>query len=661
MGASVFAADPIIDLNAIDASVNPCDNFYQYACGAWIRDFKRPADHASYSRQASALGEDIKKQLSDILTAYARGERPVKAKYAGQLGAFYASCMDTGAIEKRSAAVLKKKFQQIDKIRSSRDFARTVAEWHLQGVGVLFSFGSETNPADSRRTIAALFQGGMSFADRGYYFNTDEKSAEIRQRFVLHVAKMFELSGVSPKKALADAQAVLKFETRLARKALPTEDLFDSTKLHHPMSLKQVKARVSHFGWDDYFRTLGFKKFSVINMSTPDFFTGLQQILAGEKLATLKIEMKWFYLKTMAHTLKQSLREENFAFWARYMEGQEQMQVRWKTCARNTQDELTEALGEAFVNSFEEPEKIRAASSAMIKEIEAAFGENLNTLKWLDAASLKAAHQKLSLVSDKVGFPAKWKNYDSVKISKIDFNGNVEAAQRFTVREDLRKIDKPTDRSVWGMGVWEQNAYYDPTMNQMVFPLGSLVPPIFDFHASKGANYGSIGGGWVGHELTHGFDSDGRNYDGHGNLKNWWSKSAAANFDKSAQCFIDQGNAYEILPGLKVNGKQVLTENIADIGGIKVGYRAFLKATNGNPSAPAMGPLNERQQFWIAYAQSYCSSEAEEYVRSKVQTDPHPPVEFRANIPLMNNPDFAADFSCKPGTRMAPVNRCDLW
>jgi putative endopeptidase len=656
----VRAPEPILDLKAIDTTVDPCEDFYHYACGTWIKNFQLPEDRVSYNRQTDGLGEETNLKLNAILADYAKGQFKIQARYAKQLGEYYQSCMDTAAIEANAQKFVQKEFQLISSIRDLNDMAAVIAQLQLAGSGALFSFGSQPDYADSKQTISYLSQGGISFQDKSYYINTDAKSLEIIQHFTSHVLKMWIAAGESPEQAVKDAQIVLNFETILAQNSLATEDMQDSSKLNHPMDLAGVQALNPKFPWAIYFKNLGIDDSGKINVATPDFFKSLDTLLASTSVEYLKTYLKWQVLHAYAGSLSQSFRDENFDFWSHYLSGAVAQPPRWKQCTLTLKATMPEALGEAYVNSFADPNAIRSFAEAMIQEIKQAFNSNLDTLTWLDTKTRDAAKVKLTQVTDKIGYPAKWKNYDTLKVTS-DFIENSQSAAIFASHDDLNKIGKPTDRTLWDMPSWEQNAYYNPPSNEMVFPLGALVPPIFDAGASLGANFGSIGGGWMGHELTHGFDSNGRRFDGAGNLHEWWTEQTSKEFDQRTQCLVDQGSRYEILPGLTVNGKQTLTENLADQGGVKMGYLALLTATAGKPPAPAVGAFNERQQYWLAYAQSWCSKETPEHIRALVATNVHPPAEFRTNTVLFNRPEFAKDFSCKAGSRMAPVNRCSVW
>jgi predicted metalloendopeptidase len=654
----LFAADSILDLNAIDTTVNPCENFYQYACGNWIKNFQLPADHPYYNRQISGLSEQITKQLSTILSDYAQGKHAVKAKYAQSLGDNYASCTNVAEIEKLTPAYVKAMFNEVDAIKTPDDLVKLIAKDHLRNVEVFFVFGSQPDFDNSNQTISSLYQAGLSFDNRSYYFDQDPKSQEILLKFTEHVQKMFAAAG----DAHADqtAKTLLKVETEIAQFSLDNEDLQDSTEQNHPMSLNEVKSAVPNFNWDLYLQKMGVAHPQKINLALPDFFKGLNDFLKTASMADLKVYLKWQILHHLAPHLGSTYHNEDFSFWGHYLGGSQTMSERWKYCTRKIENGMSDALGEAYVNSFPNAAQTKIAAESMIQEIKKAFGQNLQTVTWLDQQTRDAALTKLSLVTNKVGYPSKWANFDGLKINPKNFIANVIAMDVWSVRRDLNKIDRPTNRSDFGMPPWEQNAYYDPSNNEMVFPLGSMISPIFDASFSLGANYGSYGGNWMGHELSHGFDSNGRHFDGHGNLVNWWTDQTAKEFDTRTQCLIDQANHYEVLPGLFVNGKQTLTENLADQGGVKVGYYAWKNASMAKPSK-SFGPYTEAQQYWLAFAQSYCSKAAPEYTTLIVTTDVHPPDEFRTNGVLMNRPEFAKDFACQAGSRMAPVNACVVW
>jgi len=658
--SAAHAADPLLDLNAVDPTVDPCQDFYHYACGSWIKNFQLPGDNTTYNRQTGALTESTTKALNTILEQYSAGNIQVPAKYAQKLGAYYKSCMDLPAIEKNTPSFVQGQLLLIDAVQTADDLAKITASLQLEGVGVLFNFGPAPDSSDSSSMIAQLDQGGMSFADKSYYFNVDPNAIDVRTHFTQHVAAMLELSGEPSTQAAHDSQTVLAFETSIANKALATEDQQDATKLYHPMTLAQVSALAPQFNWQTYLTASGIAVPSKINVTNPDFYTALNTIVVHTPLNDLKVYLKWQMLHTFAASLSNAYVTENFNFWNKYLGGQSAQKIRSKQCTENTEAAMTEALGEAYVNSFADPQSIKARAEGMITEIKKAFGDNLASLTWLDNPTRAAALQKLSLVKDKVGYPDKWKNFDTLTVAD-DFIMNTVATSTFLSQDGLQKIGKPNDPKIWQMPAWEQDAYYDPSTNSMNFPIGALIAPIFDMTYSQGANFGSIGGGWMGHELTHGFDSDGRHFDGNGNLNNWWTDATVQAFGAKTQCLTDQASAYEVLPGVTVNGKQTLTENMADQGGVKIGYIAFDTITSGQAPAPNLGPFNERQQYWVAYAQSWCTKETPESIRRQVLTDVHPPAEFRANGVLFNRPEFAQDFGCKAGSRMVPANRCGVW
>ena len=654
------ASEPIIDLSAIDESVDPCEDFYHYACGTWIKNFTLPADKALYNRQTDGLELSTQTTLSSVLEAYSKGDYHTPSKNSAKLGAFYSSCMNTTALEHEAPAFIQKQFSTIDAIQSTADLPEVVARLHLSGVGVFFNFYSQPDYANSNQVIGFLDQGGTSLPERGYYFKKDKKSIETRTKYVAHVNTLLNLAGEPTTASQQNSKALLAFETALEKNALALQDMQDSTKLNHPMTLNQVQKLVPHFNFKKYFDGIGVTALNKINVTHPQFYAGFDALLAKQSLASIKNYLKWQILHHYASALSDSFVQEDFNFWNHYLAGQAAPLPRWKKCMLSTGGNMRDALAEAYVNTFSNAAEIRKNTNTMINEIIQAFDQNLDTLDWLDQPTRAAAKAKLAKVTNKVGYPNHWEDFTPLTIN-TSYLDNLREAAAFNERIDLRKIGKPTDRTLWDMAPWEQNAYYNPPANEMVFPLGALVPPIFDLNASTGANFGSIGGGWMGHELTHGFDSDGSHYDGDGNLKNWWSKTTSDDFTKRTQCLVDQGNQYEILPGLKVNGKQTLTENLADQGGVKMGYVAFVTATTNRTPAPDVGKFNERQQYWLAYGQSWCTKETAEHIRLQVSSNVHPPNEFRANDVLFNRPEFAKDFSCKAGSRMAPVNRCAVW
>jgi putative endopeptidase len=665
---------PIMDATALQdgkdgrASVDPCEDFYKFACGAWLDRTKIPADKTSVNRQTTAAMDATDSQLNKILEAWAKGDFSIQATYSGKVRDFYMSCMDMEKEGPAAAATAKKMAAAIRTAKSRQAFARLVATMQMAGAAPFFGFASGQDLDDSTKVIGMIGQGGLGLGQRDYYLNTDEKSLDILAHYKDHVAKILALTGASSEQAKAGAETVLRIETELAKASYSIADDADPSKTDHPMPLAGVVKIAPHFDWATYFHTLGNTHLARMNLMEPEFFQGLDHLLAESKLEDLHVYLIWQFMHSVAGDLGGDFHKENFQFWSAYLSGAKEEKPRWKVCTQRVESMLGYALAEAYVKTFD-GKAIKAKTEEMIRQIKSAFTNDLHNISsggpdsWMDADTAAKAIEKVAAVAQKVGAPEKWRNYSSLKTSRNDMLGNVFAVNRFESRRDINKIGKPVDRTEWGMMPWEINAYYDRSRNEFNFPFGILQPPSLDLNATDGANLGSFGGGTIGHELTHGFDNNGSKYDKLGNLKNWWSDATLKQFQDKTSCYVDAANQYKInLTGLNVNGAQTLEENLADQGGVKLGYVALDEVLKGRPEGALWDEkYSERQQYWIAYAQSWCTQITAESLREQMTTDVHPPAEFRVNAVLMNRPEFARDFSCKAGSRMAPVKRCSLW
>lgn len=651
----------ILDAKAMDRKVDPCENFYRYSCGTWEREFKLPADKSSYWRQGSALSDNVDENLNTLLSSLAAG----KAKTASEkkLGAFYQSCMQLQDPDGVGLENLKARLSRLDHINSPETLASTLAELDLIGSPGLFDFDAEQDPKDSSRTIAFVDRGGMSLPDPDYYLKDDSKSRETREKFQEHVAKSLELVGMKPAEAKTQSARILAFEIELAKHALKKDDRRDMEKTFHPMTYTQLKELMPSFHWEGYFKALGRptpKKFNVVE---PEFFKNLNTLLPRQKPEDLSALLKYKLVHRSAYFIPGPLQKEDFAFWRAFLRGQKELPPRWKYCTQVISDNMGEALGKAYVSSVPGSESIRAKTQQMFVNIKQAFKEDLKALTWMDESTRASALKKLDKMTSKIGWPGKWRDYSRVKIDAKTFYENELAATEFEVRRMLTKIDQPTDRSEWYMQVWEPNAYYSQSDNEMVLPLGELVPPVFDPKFSEGANYASLGGSTIGHELTHGFDDNGKDMDASGNYVSWWTPQSKERFESQSACYVAQTEAYEIGPDpkLRIRGKATLGENLADNGGVKLGLVALKKLMKARPPAAKFLEFDEVQQFFLAYGQSWCFKVTDEALRQSLLSNYHAPAEFRVNAVLANMPEFAEAFQCKPGSKMAPKKRCSLW
>jgi endothelin-converting enzyme/putative endopeptidase len=558
---------------------------------------------------------------------------------------------------------LKKRLKAVDGLKEPAVLAHRLAELALIGSEGLFEFYADQDPKDSGHMIAMVDRGGMSLPDPDYYLKDDAKSKEIRTHYRDHIAKSLRLAGESSSRADKIADHILAFETELARYALKLDDRRDMEKRFHPMSLEELKKLAPSIDWMTYFSALGIQPPAKLNVVEPEFLRQLSVMLARTDADRLAGFLRYKLIHRVAYYLAGPLQKEDFSFWRAYLRGQKEMPPQWKYCTQIIADGMNEGLGQAYLASIPNAKEIRAKTQTMFAEIKRAFGEELNRLKWMDASTRAQAKKKLAKMGSKIGWPEKWRDYSKLTIEKGAFFRNELATTTFEVRRNLDKIGKPTDRSEWFMSVWEPNAYYADSNNEMVLPLGELVPPVFDPRFSDGANYASLGGSTIGHELTHGFDDAGKDMDADGNFVTWWSAKAKKAFDKQSECYTQQTESYEIRPGsdLKIRGKATLGENLADNSGVKLGLIVLKQRMKKRKPAAAFEGFNENQQFFLAYAQGWCTKTSEEKLRDQLLTDFHPPAEFRVNMVLANQPEFAQAFHCKIGTKMAPKHRCSLW
>lgn len=655
----------IIDATALKESVDPCDDFYEFSCGGWIDQTVIPADKKAVYRQSTPMMDAVDVRLNQILESYSQGHFEVPATYATKLADFYKSCMSVDSNVGVTTNFLKNKIEQIKKTQSREEWARLVAELHMTGSS-LFYMSSMQDYNDSETVLTDLSQAGIVLGNPSYYLDKDAKAIEIRNKYKEYISKTFMLLGAKKEKAQKIAEMILRLETNLALKSYSVTDQSDPDKVNHVMDFEGVKKLMPSFDWATYFKAVGVSS-NKFNVDEPEFFQNLEVFL--EK--TTRIEkiyyFTWLLVDRSAGQVGGDFEKNHFAFWKTYMNGTKQMAPRWKTCTQATEESLGYALSEAYVKTFDGA-AIKEKTNSMIDEVKNMFVADLNILSqgaeaWIDGATVSEAIAKAQAITRKVGAPDKFRNYEALILSSTNFLENSFAISQFEHRRDFAKIGQPVDKTEWGMMPWEVNAYYDRSNNEFVFPFGILQPPSLDLTASDGANYGAFGGGTIGHELTHGFDSAGSKYDSHGNLKNWWSPQTQALFDQKAQCYVDQASQYRIKEvNLNVDGHQTLEENLADQGGVKLGYMVVDKILKTRPEGALwLGKYSERQQYWIAYAQSWCSKVTAEALRSQMTNDVHPPSEFRVNAVVMNRQEFATDFRCAAGRAMAPVNRCSLW
>jgi putative endopeptidase len=648
------------------APVDPCQDFYQFSCGHWIETTEIPADKDRVMHQSTALIDRTDEQLNQLILRLQKGDAALQTEATQPILDYYRSCLTFDKSVPAAQALLKTTLAQVDRISDLTQLTPILATLHRSGTGAFFLFGSGPDLKDSNSVIGFLEQGGMGLPEPSYYLEKEPKSKEIRQKYISHITKILTLVGQGKKMASRNARTVLALETRLAEKAMSFDERQDPSKTNHPLTREALKQLAPAIDWEVYFNTLAVPQ-SGLNINEPEFFHNLSEVIQSAPLADLRAYLTWQIASRSASEVSPELDRENFEFWDKYLHGQNQMKPRWKRCTQEVEHDLGYALAEIYVKTVD-TEAIRDKVRAMIRWIQQTFEKDLETLStgehaWLDRSTKAEALKKLSKLREKLGAPEKWRDYSALVTEPSNFLLNDIRIVEFENRRDIAKIGKPLDRLEWDMMPWEINAYYDPPKNEFVFPFGILQPPSLDVKASDGANLGAFGGGTIGHELTHGFDNDGRQYDANGNVKDWWTKETKQKFEERTQCFVQQANQYKIESvGLSVDGKKTLPENLADQGGVKLAYEALRIAMEKRPPAPLwLGKYTEKQQYWIAYAQSWCGKAKPETLRQQIKTNSHPPEEFRVNGVIMNRPEFARDFSCKEGSRMAPQVRCSLW
>ena len=646
--------EPALDVTSMDRSADPCADFFQYSCGGWIKNNPIPPDQASWDTY-SKMQDENRVRLRGILEAAAAPDASRNA-VTQKIGDYYASCMDEKAIEDKGAEPLKPMLDRIAAIHSKAEMA-DVAAAMIQD-NVLFDFGSIQDFRDANQVIAAADQGGLGLPDRDYYTKDDAKSVELRKQYLAHVQKMFELLGDKPETAAAEAQTVMRIETALAKGSMTRVERRDPKALDHKMTSAELEKIAPEFHWKIYFTKVGMPSLASLNVAAPNFFKGLNTELAKENLADWKIYLRWHLVHADAPHLASAFLNENFAFYGKTLRGQQELQARWKRCTEAVDGYLGEALGQAYVEKYFPP-SAKDEALKMVKEIQTAMQQDINSLPWMSGATKEQALAKLHGMANKIGYPDKWRDYSKLEIVGGDELGNVERSRAFEFNRELAKIGKPVDRGEWGMTPPTVNAYYDPQMNDINFPAGVLQPPAFDPKSDAAPNYGDTGG-TIGHELTHGFDDEGRQFDAHGNLRDWWTANDAKEFQQRADCISNQYSGYTIVDDIKINGKLTLGEDVADLGGLLLAYMAWKEDTKGQ-NLQSLDDLTPDQRFFVGYGQSWCGETRDETKRMRATIDPHSPEKYRTNGVVSNMPEFQQAFHCKADAPMVNKNRCRVW
>ena len=648
---------PSLDVASMDRTVNPCEDFYTYSCGKWMKNNPIPADQTSWSVYGK-LYQDNLNYLHGILEEASTAKN--RDTVTQEIGDYYAACMNEAAIEKLGATPIQQDFSAIAALKNVIVLAPLVATLQLKGNALFFGAGSMQDLDNSDAVFVGLGQGGLGLPDRDYYTKEDAKSKEIRERYLQHVEKMFELIGDAPDVAKKNAATVMRIETGLAKASLTRVEMRDPYKLKHKMGVPELNKVAPNFDWNTYFATSNVPKFDTVNVEWPDFFKDLSAALTSNSLDDLKTYARFHVANSQAPLLSSAFVNENFDFYRKYLRGAKELQPRWKRCVQYIDGQLGEALGQAYVRKTFPPE-LKAATVDMTKRIEDAMAVRIQQLDWMSAVTKTQALEKLHGIRNKIGYPDKWRDYSSITITPTDFFGNSTRATEFEAHRDLNKVGKPVDRTEWGMTPPTVNAYFNPQMNDINFPAGVLQPPLYDAKMDAAPNYGNTGS-TIGHELTHGFDDEGRQYDAKGNLKDWWTKKDADLFKQRAKCVVDQYGKFIVVDDIHINSKLTEGEDIADLGGTILAYVAWKDATKGMDLKSADG-LSPDQRFFVGLAQWACENNRPENQRVNAITDPHSPGKYRINGVVVNMPEFDAAFSCKQGQAMfkPPADVCSIW
>lgn len=646
------------DLSAIDKTADPCTDFYQYACGNWKKNNPIPADQTRWGRFNELAERNNYLLYEDLKTAADHPKTALQKKY----GDYFAACMNTDLANQLGAKPIEPALKTIADWSDRKKLATLLGTMEDKyAVGFFFDFGSEQDQKDSTRQIGAIDQGGLGLPDRDYYLNQDDRAKALRSEYVAHVTKMFELLGDSPEKAATEAQNVMTIETALAKGSMSRVDRRNPANVYHPMTLAQLQTLTPDFDWQVYLDAKKEGSLQSLDVNSPGFFQAMQQQIDTAGMDALKSYMRWHTVHRFASSLSQPFLDENFRFYGETLTGQKEITPRWKRCTAATDHALGEAVGQDWVaQNF--PPAAKDNMKKLVHALEVALNQDIQQLDWMSPATKAQAEKKLAAFRDKIGYPDKWRDYSSLVVKRDDPVGNLQRSIAFNDRHDLNKIGKPVDEKEWGMTPPTVNAYYNPAMNDINFPAGILQPPFYDFKIDPAVNFGGIGV-VIGHEMTHGFDDQGSQYDATGNVRSWWTPEDRKKFDERTGCEVKEYDNFEVAPGQKLNGKLTLGENTADNGGLRIAYQALMStlADENKSTSAKIDGYTPAQRYFISWGQVWCENTREQAARLRAKTDPHSSGQWRVNGSVQNFEEFGKAFNCKAGQPMMPANSCRVW